>query len=158
MKIVYLLIISVFIGCKKENVSDRKIDYKSNSKIESVFSFPDTVKVGEMNLAILTFYNSTFDTIVELRKRDSLKFRYMFFSEFQPINILSNDTVKVYKKSILLDDRDIYIGYEFDKIGIYEIGGLVSDELIYDYRFIRNDSIQYYKSQSLVSKYVVVIK
>lgn len=82
MKIVYLLIISVLLGCKKENVWDRKIDYKSKSKIESVFSFPDTVKVGEMNLVILPFYISTFDTIVEPRIRDSLKFRYMFFLSF----------------------------------------------------------------------------
>lgn len=158
-KILFLMICIALLNCNNKNTSINKNEYKSNSKIESVFSFPDTVKVGEMNLAILTFYNPTFDTIVLPTNDDKKKFRYLLFSEFESINFFDEkfySNNKVFKDSVLLYDREIYIGYEFDKIGIYEIGGLVKDHLIYDYSYIKSDSMQLYKAYSLITKTVVV--
>lgn len=163
--ISYILISLIFLSCNKsENFSIEKVDYRSNTKMRAIFSFPDTVKVGELNLAILTFENSTFDTIIPPRIIDSLKFRWLIFSEFEPINIFDKDfesnsiDSKIFKDSVILDNNQIYIGYEFDNIGIFEIGGLVCDKLIYDYRLIKKDSLQIFNSSGLVSKRVVVIK
>ncbi len=153
------------MNCREnKGESKSKIDYRKNSKLNAYFSFPDTVKVGERNLAIVTFYNPTFDSIVQPRIKDSLKYRYIIFSEFEPVNFLSEDfeskniDTKNFKDSIYLDDREIYIAYEFKEIGVYEIGGLVRDQLIYDYRVIKPDSMQFYTSFGLISRRVVVVK
>ncbi|WKW46210.1 hypothetical protein P3875_10540 [Myroides sp. JBRI-B21084] len=148
------------MSCNSERSShSNEIDYKENSIINANFKFPDTVKLGEKNLAIITFSNPTFDTIVLPTKGDTKKFRYLLFSEFDKVNIFDNEYNtgnRVFKDSVLLYDREIYIGYEFGQIGIYEIGGLVKDYLIYDYSYIKPDSMQLYKGYSLITKTVVV--
>lgn len=165
MKYFIVIILNIlFISCtKNKNESEDKKDYRKNSELHAYFSFPDTVKIRERNLAIVKFYNPTFDSIVEPRIKDSLKYRYIIFSEFEPVNFLSehfeskNIDTKKFKDSVYLDDREIYIAYEFNEVGVYEIGGLVRDQLIYDYRFIKPDSMQFYTSFGLISRRVVVI-
>lgn len=163
IKIFFFLCGGIILSsCNQESSSNStKIDYQENNIINANFSFPDTVKVGERNLAIITFSNPTFDTIVLPTKDDKERFRYLLFSEFDKLNVLGseyNSKKRVFKDSVLLYDREIYVGYEFDQIGIYEIGGLVKDYLIYDYSHIKPDSMQLYRGYSLVTKTVVVTK
>lgn len=152
----------LLLSCNPERSNNSsKIDYQENNIIKANFNFPDTVKLGEKNLAIITFSNPTFDTIVLPTKEDTKKFRYLLFSEFEKVNVFDNEyntKNRVFKDSILLYDREIYIGYEFDKIGVYEIGGLVKDYLIYDYSYVKPDSMQLYRGYSLITKTVVVTR
>lgn len=156
----FLGVALLILSCNpKQSTSSSKIDYQENNIIKANFNFPDTVKLGEKNLAIITFLNPTFDTIVLPITNDPKKFRYLLFSEFEKEKIFNNEyntKNRVFKDSVLLYDREIYIGYEFNQIGVYEIGGLVEDYLIYDYSFVKPDSMQLYKGYSLITKTVVV--
>nr|WP_317632563.1 hypothetical protein [uncultured Flavobacterium sp.] len=145
------------MNCKKDINLNERIDYRVNSNIEVFFEFPDTVKVGKKNIANLVFYNRTFDTIIEPRVKGYVQFRVFLFSEFYPENTKTNN-LRVFSDSILLDSNDIKISYKFDQPGTYRIGGLVRDELFYDYRFIKNDSMFIFKASKIVSKNVVVIE
>ena len=142
----FIFFISLFfISCKKDIKSYKQLDYREKSNIDAFFEFPDTVKVGKKNIANISFYNRTFDTIIEPRIKGYVQFRFFLFSEFYPENIKINKQ-RVFSDSILLDSNEIKISYKFDDIGTYRIGGLVRDELFYDYRFIRRDWCMLFKS------------
>ena len=154
----FIFFISLFfISCKKDIKSYKQLDYREKSNIDAFFEFPDTVKVGEKNIANISFYNRTFDTIIEPRIKGYVQFRFFLFSEFYPENIKINKQ-RVFSDSILLDSNEIKISYKFDDIGTYRIGGLVRDELFYDYRFIRRDSFMLFKAAKIITKQVVVIE
>lgn len=117
------------ISCDKRiNETTDKVNYRDNSKIESLFEFPDTVKIGEKNIAKLTFYNRTFDTIIEPRIKGYVQFRFLLFSEYYPENENQSNS-RIYADSILLDTNSLKISYQFDEIGNFFIGGLIRDEL-----------------------------
>ena len=85
--ISYILISLIFLSCNKsKNFSIEKVDYRSNTMITAFCRFPDTVKVGETNVASYIFFNSTFDTIIEPRVKESVKYRFILFSEYFPEN------------------------------------------------------------------------
>ena len=154
----FIFFISLFfISWKKDIKSYKQLDYRKKSNIDAFFEFPVIVKVGEKNIANISFYNRTFDTIIEPRIKGYVQFRFFLFSEFYPENIKINKQ-RVFSDSMLLDSNEIKISYKFDDIGTYRIGGLVRDELFYDYRFIRRDSFMLFKSAKIITKQVVVIE
>ncbi|WP_177763353.1 hypothetical protein [Flavobacterium sp. I3-2] len=155
--ISYFLISLLLISCNKKKDYNKLTDYRSNSKISAFCKFPDTVKVGETNVANYIFLNSTFDTIIEPRVKESVKYRYILFSEYFPEN-LNNFNERIYADSILLDKNSLNLSYEFDEEGTFFIGGLILDELYYDYRYLKSDSLIKYVAYKVVSKKVIVVK
>lgn len=152
-----ILISLLLISCNEKKDYNKLADYRLNTMITAFCKFPDTVKVGETNVASYIFLNSTFDTIIEPRVKDSVKYRFILFSEYFPEN-LNNFNERIYADSILLDKNSLNLSYEFDEEGTFFIGGLIRDELYYDYRYLKSDSLIKYATHKVVSKKVIVIK
>ena len=127
-KIVYLIIILfIILGCSNDKKKESG-DKQELSTLTAQFDFPTEIYTNRKYKGKITFFNTTFDTIVEPRI-DTIKFRYIIYKPFQ-ISKSNEKFTPIFKDSVLLDNNTVDIELEFDKPGIYNIGGLARDVLM----------------------------
>ncbi len=131
-KVYYLIIvIAILVGCKNENSSNKNIlDDKTNT-LTCEIDFPTNVYTNRKYKGKITFYNKMLDTIAAPR-RDTTNFRFIIYKPFKPY-IDGDNFEPVYKDSILLESNTVDIELEFDKPGVYNIGGFARDGIMMGY-------------------------
>ncbi len=152
---IYIFItILCIIGCKKEN----NVNIEQSESINTMdfeINFPTTVFTHKKYKGRITFYNSMLDTIA-IPRRDTSNFRFIIYKPFEPY-LYNKDFYPIYKDSILLDKNTVDIEYEFDKPGIYNIGGFARDAIRINYHsYGRRDSARFIEHKIVLFHKVVV--
>lgn len=147
------IILFIALSCAKKEVPGK--DEKVKSSLTADFMFPDNIYTHKKYRGRITFYNSAFDTIVRPRI-DTANFRFIIYKPFES-QISKEDFVPIFKDSILLEDNSIDIEFEFDKPGIYNVGGFARDALMVGYYSSnRRDSVRIIEHELLMIKRVHV--
>lgn len=147
---VFLTILIFLTACKNDISIDTEIAKKNTLRYD--VDFPTTIYTHKKYKGKITFNNSMFDTIAEPR-RDTTNFRFIIYKPFKPYKA-SDEFNPVYQDSVLLENKTIDIEFEFDKPGIYNIGGFARDGIRINYytngvrdsaRFIEHEIILFHK-------------
>lgn len=154
-QLIYLLLLMIMIGCNSKEERIDSNDEQISNTLTSKFDFPNEVYTNRKYKGRVTFYNPTFDTIVEPRI-DTVKFRYIIYKPFETVES-DEFFLPVFKDSVLLENNTIDIELEFNKPGVYNIGGAARDVLMIGYYSgnIR-DSVRLRENTVLMIKKVIV--
>lgn len=144
------------IGCNDKKDKEFEHNVKKENSLSFEIDFPSTVYTNKKYKGRITFHNSMFDTIAEPR-RDTINFRAIIYKPFKPY-LEGDDFLPIYKDSILLDKNTVDVEYEFDKPGVYNIGGFTRDGMMIGYytKGIR-DSVRIIEHE-IILKYKVIVK
>ena len=143
----------IAFSCAKNEVTRK--DENLMSSLTADFKFPKNIYTHKKYKGRITFYNSAFDTVV-LPRIDTTKFRFIIYKPFEP-QINKEGFVPVFKDSILLENNYIDIEFEFDKPGIYNIGGFARDAMMIGYYSLnRRDSVRIIEHELLMIKRIYV--
>lgn len=153
-KAVYIASVIILFSCGKKEVNTNEIQTEK-STLTSIFDFPSEVYTKKIYKGKITFYNPTFDSIVEPR-RDTVKFRYIIYKPFETAK-RDEYFIPIFKDSVLLESNVIDIELKFDKPGIYNIGGIARDELMIGYYSGNHrDSVRFIEHELLMIKKIIV--
>lgn len=153
-KVVYITCVSIIFSCSKKEANANET-IKEKSTLTSFFDFPNEVYTQKIYKGKITFYNSTFDSIVEPRK-DTVKFRYIIYKPFETAK-RDEYFAPIFKDSVLLENNVIDIELKFDKPGVYNIGGIARDELMIGYYSGNHrDSVRFIEHELLMIKKIIV--
>ncbi|QQU04950.1 hypothetical protein [Myroides odoratus] len=172
MKVIGLfLIVILLLSCKKKEKQPE--EYKGIQLTESLseslsgnitytLNLPDTLKVNELYDAIFKF-DSPFDTIVDPMVSDSIKFRTIKFSYYQPLKIgnkiMENDIVL--KDSVYIPNKEFILGnVKFKEKGKFLFLVSIEDQIMYNFynNQGKRDSIHFDRIFEEIKKEVVVIE
>ncbi|WP_156424178.1 hypothetical protein [Myroides odoratus] len=175
MRIVSLIFVIILLSsCEgKQGKKEEFEEYKGIQLTESfskslggnisyTLEFPDTLKVNQAYQAIFKF-DSPFDTIVAPMVSDSIKFRTIKLSYYEPIKIKT----EILKEDIVLKDS-VYIpnklftlgNIRFKEKGKYLFLVLIEDEIMYTYynKHGKRDSVHLDRIFEEIKKEVVVME
>ena len=150
-KIYTLLVILTIMGCQNE----LKEGSQGKNTLNYDIDFPSNIYTHRKYKGKITFYNAMLDTIAKPR-RDTTNFRFITYKPFQPY-IEGDQKGPIFKDSVILDNNTVNIEFEFDKPGIYNIGGYARDGIMMGYytNGIR-DSVRIIKHDIILSHKIVV--
>ncbi len=128
-KLSVIVIFLFLISCNRTNLVENAKQLDNPFTCE--FDFPSTVYTHKKYKGKIRFHNKMLDTIASPR-RDTTNFRFIIYKPFTPY-IESDKFNPTYRDSILLDNNSIDIEFEFDKPGVYNIGGFARDAMRMNY-------------------------
>ncbi len=172
MRVISLFVIMIFfLSCEKKKGQSEEhkgiqltesLSESLSGNITYILDLPDTLRVNELYDAIFNF-DSPFDTIVDPMVSDSIQYRTIKFSYYQPLKlgnkILESDIVL--KDSVYIPNKEFILGnIKFDEKGKYLFLVSIEDQIMYNFYNDKGkrDSIHFDRIFEEIKKEVVVIE